>query len=653
LIGSMPFAVAILMLVAVAASVGSLLEQNQPYASHVSNFGLLWTEVFLILGLNDVYHAPWFLTLLAFLTLSTGLCVWRNTPLMLREWRSYKQHLALRQLLQLPLRRELHVDLRASALRPHLARVLRDAGYRWRAPAATDALEISAKKGMARRLGYVLTHLAIVVISVGGLVDGNIALQWRLATGQVVPAPLGQPAEELGPGSRIGTGGGAFRGTIRLAPGASGAAVALNLGDGYLLRELPIQVRLNRFQIEYHPTGQPRDFVSDLSVLDPARPGAPQQLRLSMNKPARYGDLSFFQSGFDDGGSGFEAELLGQGGLIAQSIAGRVGSPQPLRLDGELLQLEPDNYHPRNVVAAGDDKAPGFRQAFLRGRQQANSIDLGPSLVLGFRDSAGQRVEQTTYQLPITSDGRRYFVLALRPADAAEPAYLGIPLDDAGSLQTYQGLMRQLRDPARRKALLGELKLALGEPHVQQQLRLGLDKAFERFFAGGFSAVGPAEEGGAAPAHRKVLELMSHLALKALDVQQAHSARGAANAIAKEDPRFVADSLLAYSRWVELGRPPLLRLRAVAPVNATVLQVSHAPGALSVYAGMAMLSLGVILMVLVQERRLWVRELPDGGILMAMTAHRPMPGLEAELDELVDSLMHASAAPNFSTRTTQ
>jgi len=79
-LGSMTLAITLLMAVAVASAVGTILQQNQPYQDYLINFGPFWFEIFKSLGLFDVYSAGWFLFILAFLIISTGVCVIRNAP---------------------------------------------------------------------------------------------------------------------------------------------------------------------------------------------------------------------------------------------------------------------------------------------------------------------------------------------------------------------------------------------------------------------------------------------------------------------------------------------------------------------------------------------------------------------------------------------
>ena len=80
LFSSMRFAISLLTLLAIASVIGTVLKQNEPYPNYVVEFGQFWFTGFEWLGLFDVYHSSWFLLILAFLVLSTSLCIWRNAP---------------------------------------------------------------------------------------------------------------------------------------------------------------------------------------------------------------------------------------------------------------------------------------------------------------------------------------------------------------------------------------------------------------------------------------------------------------------------------------------------------------------------------------------------------------------------------------------
>ena len=84
-LGSMNLAITLLVAIAIASVVGTVLQQNQPYQDYIVKFGPFWFDVFNRLGLFNVYGAGWFVLILAFLVLSTSVCIYRNTPNMLRE----------------------------------------------------------------------------------------------------------------------------------------------------------------------------------------------------------------------------------------------------------------------------------------------------------------------------------------------------------------------------------------------------------------------------------------------------------------------------------------------------------------------------------------------------------------------------------------
>src|SRR5687768_49596 len=87
----MRFAVSMLSVLGVASIIGTVLKQNEPYENYIIKFGQFWFNFFEKLGLYDVYHSGWFLVILLFLVISTSLCIYRNSPLMVKEWKTFKE----------------------------------------------------------------------------------------------------------------------------------------------------------------------------------------------------------------------------------------------------------------------------------------------------------------------------------------------------------------------------------------------------------------------------------------------------------------------------------------------------------------------------------------------------------------------------------
>ena len=76
--GSMNLAITLLVAIAVASVVGTVLQQNQAYQDYVIKFGPFWFAVFDRPGLFNVYGAGWFMLILTFLVVSTSVCIYRT-----------------------------------------------------------------------------------------------------------------------------------------------------------------------------------------------------------------------------------------------------------------------------------------------------------------------------------------------------------------------------------------------------------------------------------------------------------------------------------------------------------------------------------------------------------------------------------------------
>src|ERR1700683_4997283 len=85
LLSSMRFAIALLVVLAIASIIGTVLTQNDPYPNYVNQFGPFWADIFRGLDVYTVYSSWWFMLILAFLIVSISLCVVRNGPKMVAD----------------------------------------------------------------------------------------------------------------------------------------------------------------------------------------------------------------------------------------------------------------------------------------------------------------------------------------------------------------------------------------------------------------------------------------------------------------------------------------------------------------------------------------------------------------------------------------
>jgi cytochrome c biogenesis protein len=90
LVSSMRFAIALLVVLAIASIIGTVLTQEDPYPNYVNQFGPFWATIFRGLSLYTVYSAWWFMVIMIFLVISVSLCVIRNGPKMIADMKSWK-----------------------------------------------------------------------------------------------------------------------------------------------------------------------------------------------------------------------------------------------------------------------------------------------------------------------------------------------------------------------------------------------------------------------------------------------------------------------------------------------------------------------------------------------------------------------------------
>ncbi|MDA8095109.1 MAG: cytochrome c biogenesis protein ResB, partial [Betaproteobacteria bacterium] len=207
LLSSMRFAISLLTILAIASVIGTVLKQDEPYPNYAFEFGPFWFAAFRSLGLYDVYHSGWFLVILFFLVASTSLCLSRKTPRMLREMRSFRaeaQESSLRRFAHLA---QYSLALPRAEAVGRLTRYLQAQRFRFRvveqATPEGESTLVAAKGGSFNRLGYILTHAAIVVICLGGVIDGDVLLRVQELMGSKAIETQNIPVSQVPAASRL------------------------------------------------------------------------------------------------------------------------------------------------------------------------------------------------------------------------------------------------------------------------------------------------------------------------------------------------------------------------------------------------------------------------------------------------------------------
>ncbi|MBS9387515.1 MAG: cytochrome c biogenesis protein [Dolichospermum sp. WA123] len=255
-------AIILLLIIALFSVSGTVIEQGQlpdfyqsNYPEHPALFGFLSWKVIQVVGLDHVYRTWWFLSLLVLFGTSLTACTFTRQLPALKAAQTWKYYEEPRNFTKLALSAELEgVSL------PSITPILQQKSYRI-FQEKDDILY--ARKGIIGKLGPIIVHIGIVAILLGGI--------WGAMTGFMAQEMISS--------------GDTFQVKNIVDAGAWSSQDVLK----------DWSVRVNRFWIDYTPTGGIDQFYSDMSVLNNEGKEVNHE-KIYVNKPLRYHGVVFYQT---------------------------------------------------------------------------------------------------------------------------------------------------------------------------------------------------------------------------------------------------------------------------------------------------------------------------------------------------------------------
>lgn len=678
LVSSMRFAISLLTVISIASVIGTILKQHEPVNNYINQFGPFWAELFLAVKLNAVYSAWWFLLILAFLVTSTSLCIARNAPKIVADLKAYKENIREQSLLAFHHRAEAVLADAPAEAAQRIGKTLAQGGWKVRLQQRGDAgWMVAAKIGGINKVGYLAAHSAIVLVCLGGLLDGDLIVRAQMWWGGKQPFAGGGMIADVPAQHRLPATNPTFRGNLLVAEGTQSSTAILNQSDGILLQDLPFSIELKKFIVEHYSTGMPKLFASEIVIHD-RETGERIPARVEVNHPARHRGIEIYQSSFDDGGSSVKLQAVPMDGTSKRfEVEGAIGGSTELargqgagaeKMTLEYVSLRVINVE--NLAGSGptgtDVRKVDLRESIDARLGAANKTvtkktlrNVGPSITYKLRDAAGQAREFHNYMLPMElGEGVPVFLLGMRATPAENFRYLRVPADENGSLEGFLRLRAALADPAaREQAVRSYARQATdpARPELAQQLAASTGRALALFAgaepgpgaaAGGLQAISDFLESNVAEAERaRAGEVLVRILNGALfELAQASRQKAGLKPLERDDKThaFMTQSVLALSDIHAYPAPIAFQLADFKQVQASVFQVTRSPGRLIVYLGCALLILGVFAMLYVRERRVWVWLSGNGSgssARMALSTNRKLLEVDREFERLKERLL--------------
>ncbi|HSV58769.1 MAG TPA: cytochrome c biogenesis protein ResB [Variovorax sp.] len=680
LLSSMRFAIALLTIICIASIIGTVLKQHEPAVNYVNQFGPFWAEVFRAAQLDSVYSAWWFLLILLFLVVSTTLCIVRNAPHIARELKTVKEDIRASSLRAFGQHAQTTLAAEApEAAARRIGQLLAGGGWKVKLQQREAGWMVAARTGGAHKLGYLAAHSAIVLVCIGGLLDGDLIVRAQTwFNGKSVYTGGGLIAD-VPPQHRLSPANPTFRGNILVPEGQRSSVAILNQEGGVLLQDLPFSIELKKFIVDYYSTGMPKLFASEV-VLHDRETGEQVPARIEVNHPASYKGVEIYQSSFDDGGSGVKLKAVPMAAAAKPfEIEGTIGSSARLTNGSEQLTLEFTALRVINVEnlsnpqgsSAVDVRKVDLRQqlesrlgAAHKSNQAQELRNIGPSIGYKLRDAAGQAREFQNYMVPVdTGDGQPVFLLGVREQPSEPFRYLRVPADEQGSMDGFVRMRAALADADLRKQSVDRYIARVADdkrPELAEQLRTSATRALALFAGseraradatsqGGWQAIAEFMEANVPEAEREraggvLVRILNDVLFEVLNLSRTQAGLAPLPADEKSQT-FLTQAVLALSDAYFYPGPVAMMLTDFNQVQASVFQVARAPGKNIVYLGCLLLIVGIFAMLYVRERRLWVWLAPAGeapgasAATMAMSVNRKTLDSDREFEQLQHKLL--------------
>ncbi len=265
LFSSVKLTIFLFLFLAATSILGTIIQQGMPVERYKALYSPGVFSALEFFNIFDMYHSWWFTTLLTLLAINIIVCTYNQVPRILKLISSKSKGVDDTVFRSSQIRRTFRSQKKLPDIEQQ-AETLVQSLVATPAKTVTDkATCLFAEKGKYSRLGMIFVHISILLILAGGLTG----TMWG------------------------------FNGQMIIVEGEQSDTVALFGGKGF--EKLGFDVRCDDFTVEFYDTGMPKEYKTDLTILDNGKKVVSGTIRV--NHPFIYKGLKFCQATYGIAGA--------------------------------------------------------------------------------------------------------------------------------------------------------------------------------------------------------------------------------------------------------------------------------------------------------------------------------------------------------------
>jgi cytochrome c biogenesis protein len=271
LLSSLKLTLVLFFVLAAASVIGTVLPQGISLPELKEHFSPATASLIDFLSLNNLYHSIWFKVLLLLLCANLVTCTIDRLPKTIRLLRRFEAGFDSQKLSKFGLSGTIAAGLPLEQAQSIVEDAVSETfGQMCRIESEGPFCAVTETGRWSRLMVYVV-HLSVLILLVGALA-----------------------------GSYLG-----FKGTMNLIEGQTSDEVMLAGGES--VRDLPFALRCDKFEVSFYDTGAPKEFKSDLTIIQNDREVLKQSV--VVNDPLTFEGITFYQASYGTTLKGADIEL--------------------------------------------------------------------------------------------------------------------------------------------------------------------------------------------------------------------------------------------------------------------------------------------------------------------------------------------------------